>query len=109
MSYQPFNKEWERDMKKMSKKQLEIAFSFSGEGLNKMQLIEMIRANLIVKQFNEKYPIGTSLYYMPIADDSSSAKSFTVKSQAFILNGLAVAYFNERPACQSIEPSHIFS
>lgn len=108
MEFQPFNSEWEKDMNKIPKKQLEIMFDFSGEGLNKQQLIKWIRANLIVKQFNENYPIGSNVYYMPISDYSSCVQKLTVKSQAYILNGLPVVFFNEKPACCSAEPSHIF-
>lgn len=108
MEFQPFNSEWEKDMNKLSKQKMEMIFKFSGQGLNKQQLIKIIRANLIVKQFNENYPIGSTVNYMPISENSSCIQKLTVKSQAYILNGLPVVFFNEKPACCSAEPSHIF-
>ena len=108
MEYQPFSQEWEKDMNKIPKKQLEVMFNISSEGLSKKQHIKIIRANLIVKKFNEDFSLGSKVGFMSIANDKNTGKIVTVKSEAFMSHGNPVVFFNEISGYCSIEPEFLF-
>ncbi len=107
MSYIPFNDEWKKAMNRMSKKHLEEQFGISGDGLKKSDFIDIIRANLIVKQFNENYKVGEKLLWKPIASFGFTPIEVTLKQEAFLNHGIPVAFFNERSGFCSIEPQHL--
>jgi hypothetical protein len=100
--YIPFAADWRKAMNKISKAKLEQTFGVSGSGLTKSKHIDIIRAVLIVRQFNETYPVGSTVLWK----DASAAK-VTVNCKAFMHHGMPVVFFNEKPAFCSIEPEHI--
>ncbi len=107
MSYIPFNDEWKKSMNRMSKKHLEEKFGISGTGLKKSDFIDIIRANLIVKQFNKDYEVGDKLLWKPVASFGFTPIEVTLKQEAFLSYGTPVAFFNERNGFCSIEPQHL--
>ena len=95
MRYILFNDEWKKAMNKMSKKHLEEQFKISGDGLKKADFIDIIRANLIVKQFNENHKVGDKLLWKPIASFGFTPIEVTLKQEAFLNHGTAVAFLTK--------------
>ncbi len=109
MSYIPYGNEWKKTMNRMSVKHLEEKFNFTKHTLNKANFIELIRSNLIVKQFNEKYKIGDKLLWKPVAINGYTPIKVTIKQEAFLNHGNAVVFFKERSGFCSIEPQHLIT
>lgn len=103
--YQPFNDEWRKEVKKMPKSIIENVFGVNGNGFNKNELIEMVRANQIVKTFNENHAIGSKIMWKNT--HLSEPKEMTVKCAAFLNYGNPVVFFNEVPYFCSIEPDFV--
>lgn len=111
MNYQPFNDEWRKEVRKMT-----IPFIknlIEGEirefpKPNKAYLIELLRAELIVKQFNLQWPVSCTLYWRSVALEGFEYKEVTVKSKAYVANsGEPVAFFNEVSGYCSIAPEFV--
>lgn len=105
--YEPFGDDWRKCLNKMSKAKLEQTFGVQGSGLTKSKHIDIIRAVLIVRQFNETYPVGSTVLWKNVALEYEPAQKVTVNCKAFMHHGMPVVFFNEKPAFCSIEPEHI--
>jgi len=65
-------------------------------------------ASLLVKRFNELYPVGSKVMLRKVSRDSFPYQEYTVRSEAYTLNETqAVAFFEEISGCFSIEPQFI--
>jgi hypothetical protein len=111
MSYLQFSDEWRKEVNKFPAVMLINLFPNKETdltGLSKKQIIDKLRLELIVKQFNEWYPVGCTLYWKPIAKEGIEPIFVTVKHKAYISpSNQAVAFFNERSSYCSIEPEFI--
>lgn len=105
--YIPFGDDWRKALNKISKAKLEQTFGVSGSGLTKSKHIDIIRAVLIVRQFNETYPVGSTVLWKSVALEDAPAEKVTVNCKAYMHYGMPVVFFNEKPAFCSIEPEHI--
>jgi hypothetical protein len=103
----PFDDKWKKAMFRLSKKQLEEEFGISSNGLKKEDFINIIRANLIVNEFNKKYKIGDKILWKPVASFGFTPVEVTLKEKAFLNYGNPVAFFKERSGFCSIEPQHL--
>jgi len=110
-TFQPFNDEWRSQVKRFPKKMILTLFIGVAEDvskLNKTQLIERLRAELIVKQFNKWYPVGCTLLWKSISTPNCKPIQVTVKYPAYIAaSGQPVAFFKERSGYCSVEPQFI--
>jgi hypothetical protein len=68
---------------------------------------QAVNQEFIVELFNAFYRKGYIVKYRTIADDESSTIKLTVKSEAFIQNGIPVASFEEKEGYCSIEPEYL--
>ena len=111
MLYQQFSDEWRKEISKLPKAVLlGMVESPIEPTLQKKQIIEKLRVQLIVKSFNDKYPIGSKVNWRPVADDEGVTPylSLTTRSAAIVSNsGQAVVFFKERSGYCSIEPIFI--
>jgi len=72
--------------------------------LTKSQKADAYDAALLVKRFNELYPIGAKVMLRKVSKDSFPYQEYTVRSEAYTLNEIqAVAFFEEISGCFSIE------
>jgi len=67
----------------------------------------MLGPEFFVRMFNGFYRKGYIVKYRTIANDESSLVKLTVKSEAFIHNGIPVASFEEKEGYCSIEPEYL--
>lgn len=87
MIYTPYGEDWKKEMFKMNIKQLESCFGLTKGTFNKSDFIDNIRANLLVKEFNEEYKIGDKLLWKPVAAFGYTPVEVTVKQEAFLHYG----------------------
>lgn len=67
-----------------------------------------IDAPKIVDEFNEKYPSGSCLYWLPVKGDESTYQLVCTRSQAFVsASGTPVVFLEDKRGYCSIEPEHI--
>jgi len=107
MEYTPYGSDWKKAMNRMNVKQLETAFGLIKGTFNKSDFIDNIRANLLVKNFNENYNVGDKLLWKPIASFGFTPVEVTVKQKAFLNYGNAVCFFNEISGFCSVEPQYM--
>lgn len=104
---QPFGPSWVKEISKLSKSELKENFGVDGKGTTKAVQIEIIRANLIVKQFNQNHPVGSAVRWRSTGDDFSPFETVTVESEAFVGRMEPVVFFVEKVGFCSIEPEFL--
>lgn len=76
--------------------------------LRKQQKADAYDASLLIKKFNELYPVGSKVLLRKVSRDSFPYQEYVVKSAAYALNDTqAVAFFEGISGCFSIEPQFI--
>jgi hypothetical protein len=104
--FEPFGIEWRKTLMKHSLASLVELFKPEPNTYKtKDELISQIRLNLIVKQFNEKHPVGSVVYWK--TNVGATAQPMTLQSNAFKHNASAVCYFKERSGFCCIEPNFL--
>jgi hypothetical protein len=77
--YVKFGIEWRKRLMGMSKESLESLFKVEPNlHPTKERLINAIRTKLIVDDFNEHHPVGSTVYWRSMAVESSEYKKMTV-------------------------------
>lgn len=65
-------------------------------------------AQLLVAKFNAKYPVGSQLSYLTVANDEKSEIVGQTRSKAFFtINNEALCFFEGLPGYYSINPEHV--
>jgi len=103
--YTPFGPDWEKEMMKMNKASLLEILGAPETALKKKELVKLIRTKLIIEQFNDTYPIGSSVNWRSTPYSELSKK--IVKSKAFPHFGTPVVFFENHSGFCSIEPEFI--
>lgn len=103
--YVKFGIEWRKRLMGMSKESLEGLFKVEPNlHLTKERLINAIRTKLIVDDFNEHHPVGSTVYWRSMAVESSEYKKMTVQTSAYDHHGMPVCFFKEKSGFCSVEP-----
>ena len=106
--YVQFGVEWRKELKKHSISTLEDLFKIEkGVYKNKEQLIDKIRAVLIVKWFNKFHPVGSTVYWRSINSETVPFQKMTVQSEAYETNSSPVCFFKEKSGFCSVEPQFL--
>lgn len=61
----------------------------------------------LIDKFNEQFPIGSHVWWKPIASNNVEFQEYTVQSQAYNLHGQPVVFLHGRQSCCSIEPDFV--
>lgn len=61
----------------------------------------------LVKQFNELFPVGSTVLWRSVADDAFEHKPFKVEAPAFLSNGNPVAFLESKSSYVSISPAFV--
>jgi hypothetical protein len=108
--YIQFGLEWRKTLSRQSKESLEKLFKVdAGLHPTKEKLIDAIRTDLIVTEFNKKHPVGSTVYWRASSHPGTSYLKLTVKSPAFNSHGTPVVFFAEKSGFCSIEPHFLES
>lgn len=107
--YVPFEEQWKKEMSKATKKAiLDMIDAPVSPKLKKSQLIDLLKVELIVKRFNENYPVGSKVGWRSVALDSFPYNIYEVSSPAFITSSnYPVVFFKDKLGYCSIEPKFI--
>lgn len=61
----------------------------------------------LIDRFNEKFPVGSKVYWRNVGKDSEPYEIVTVKSDAWDQHGMEVVFFEEKSGFCSIGPGHV--
>jgi hypothetical protein len=105
--YTSFGPEWVKEMSKRKTKELLELIEVKPEGkLSKTSLIQLYRSQCIRDQFNDRNRVGARIKWRDPANKHQRFISCKTKASAEILDGKAVAYF-EDGTFKCIEPDFL--
>lgn len=113
LDYLSFGDEWRKEVSKMPINLIKQLFPVpisdnSRPRRKKSEWIDRLRGQLIVKQFNEQFPVGSTLWWKPVANDETEPILVTVKREAYVAASLEpVCFFHERSGYCSISPEFV--
>jgi hypothetical protein len=109
MSYIPFSDAWRKEYMKHAKAYIISKLKFKADpSLPKARLIELLRVELIVEQFNKDYKVGDKVRWRSVKDDSFPYHEYTTLTVAYIAqNGLPCVHFREKSGYCCVEPEFI--
>lgn len=61
----------------------------------------------LVKNFNEKYPVGSTVMWRSVSHEAYPHLQYEVREPAIWMNGQAVCWLKGKAGCVSIEPQFL--
>jgi hypothetical protein len=104
--YEKYGPDWRKFLMKHSMPNLVELFKPQPDSYKtKDELINHVRATLIVKDFNEKHNVGTVVFWRN--SRVQVGRPMTVQTPAYVNNNIPVVFFQEKNGYCSIEPQFL--
>jgi hypothetical protein len=110
MKWINYDIKWVKKMSRLHNAQLiELLKSKPHTGFDnkKSSLVQTLRTELIIEQFNKTYEVGQIVNWR--SHDYSPIVPLTIRTKAYSHHGIPVCFFSEKAGCCSIEPEFLIT